>query len=390
MRKIIAAVLILAAPGACTGGGSPKASETPTTSPTPSPSSAPATPTSMSKAPPTRFIVIDSTWVSADRGWVLGKGTCGGAECVSLRATGDGGRTWRTVTAPGGTPPAALKEDCQDPCVGSVRFANATVGYAFGPGFYVTRDGAKTWRREDAPLVLNLEISRGRAYRVVARMLGCPGPCDVRIEVSDVASRTWRRLPSPHRDFVGTGLAIQGRNVFLAGYANTAGGAENAHTEFLRSLDGGSSWRSLPDPCGSGPDGENDTTAFASTPGGVLSVVCKSRMSPQTRQFVMTSRDAGFSFGPRRALPRVSAEAISLATQSTIAVAVLRANRSEVLVSRDGGRTWRMTLSVPGGEVDTRFFLGFQNATTARAAFSGRSIWTTRDAGRTWTRSNPF
>ena len=293
------------------------------------------------------------------------------------------------MTAPGGPSSAALKEECEAPCVTHVRFADKEVGYAFGPGFYVTRDGGRSWHAERARLVSNLEISEGRAFRLVARMTGCPGPCDVRVEVSNVGSRVWRELSTPRRDYVGTGLAVRGRRVYVAGYANTAGGAENAHTEFLRSLDAGRTWRSLPDPCGNGPDGENDATSFATESHGFVAVLCRSRTFSD-RGFLRTSTDSGRSFGPRHALPKAFADEVAAGSSSTIAVAATRGARSVILVSHDGGRTWRATLSTASADGDVRLFLGFENPRTARAALSGSAIWTTRDAGRTWIRSNPF
>ncbi len=389
MRRSFAAALVLLALASCTGGGKPKASRTPTSSPA-EPPSATLTATPTPTATPSRFKVVDSTWVSADVGWVLGAATCGETECVSLKATRDGGRSWKDAALPTGTRPDRLRNDCQDPCFAHVRFANRKVGYLFGPGFYVTRDGGRTWHTERARLVLNLEISDGRAFRVVARMTGCPGPCDVRIERSVVGSRTWRELSTPRQDAAGTGLIVSGTRVYLAAYGNPAGGAGDAHPGFLRSLDAGRTWRKLADPCQNDPDSENDGIAIAAAPGGFLAVLCRSRMFSERRSFLMTSADSGRSFAPRRVLPKAFADEVAAGSGFTIAVAATRGARSVVLVSRDGGRTWRTTLSAALPEGDVRVFFGFQNASTARVALSGSAIWTTRDAGANWTRSDPF
>lgn len=389
MRRLLASALISLALISCTEGGPRKVSPTPTVS---SPMSMPATGSPSPSPAAGGLAIIDSTWVSADDGWVLGRTTCGSAVCITLKATSDGGRTWREVTSPGGPPAADMLEECVAPCVTNVRFANRMIGYAFGPGFFVTRDGGRTWVSEPARLVFNVEISRGRAFRVVGHMTGCPGPCDVRMEVSDVGSRGWRELATPRLDAVRTELIAEGSRVYLAAHGNPAGGAEDAHTRYLRSLDAGRTWQRFDDPCGDDAGGENDGTAMAAAPGGVLSILCTSRMRPTQLNFVVTSTDDARSFGPRRQLPNAATIAISLGSARTIAVSAFRGAGPRLFVSHDGGRSWRVTLEapVPADPEDSGFFLGFQNAATARAAFAGPSIWTTRDAGRTWRRSDPF
>ena len=397
MRRTLAPALVLVALAACTGGATPKASSPKATSSASTvPSTAPSpTPSSSASPKSVRFVVRDSSWISARSGWALGGGSCGTRSCVAVKATHDGGRTWRPVAAPdaGSTSaePDRLCSASPKRCVQSIRFANRTVGYAFETGFYVTRDGARTWTHETAPMVLNLEISRGRAYRVVAMSDGCPGPCDVRLEVSDIGSRTWRELATPHLDAVATELIVHGPRVYFAAHANTAGGADGAHTRYLRSLDAGRTWSEFDDPCGEDANGENDGKAMAAAPEGVLSILCTSRMHPTQHNFVVTSTNDARTFGRGRELPNAGMVGISVGSASTIAVSAFRGHGPRVFVSHDGGRTWKVTLEGPVPDPEgSRYFLGFQDSRTARAAFSGRSIWTTRDAARTWTRSNPF
>jgi photosystem II stability/assembly factor-like uncharacterized protein len=60
---------------------------------------------------------------------------------------------------------------------------------------------------------------------------------------------------------------------------------------------------------------------------------------------------------------------------------VLVAGGNGLVRSTDGGRVWQ---PVPGvsGEVT---FVGFESALVGRAVTDNRIIWTTRDAGTTWT-----
>jgi photosystem II stability/assembly factor-like uncharacterized protein len=114
-------------------------------------------------------------------------------------------------------------------------------------------------------------------------------------------------------------------------------------------------------------------------------------MAENGRSFVVTSLNSGRSFGARRVLPAGAGVTIGVGSAQTLAVTAIRGNRFLALVSGDGGRSWRVTLSLPAPDGDAgRFFLDFQSARTARVAFGGPTIWTTRDAGATWSRSDPF
>src|SRR5439155_23322940 len=90
----------------------------PVTPPTTQPDGQQSTP-----PPPQQGIAVkDLTWISSSRGWALLEN--------DLRTTPDGGQTWSPV----GQPPAAT----------GLRFANANIGYAFGPGLSMTTNGGKT------------------------------------------------------------------------------------------------------------------------------------------------------------------------------------------------------------------------------------------------------
>jgi hypothetical protein len=382
VRRMLGSVLVLVSIASCTGG-EPKASRTPPTAPPSKSETATHTPSG--------FAVLDSSWVGEDDGWVLGGAQCGNKTCLVLMKTSDGGRTWTKMRRPPGGPPSSrLKDDCQDPCVSSIRFATPRIGFAFGPAFHESGDGGQSWRIASGRPAWNVEISDRRVYRVVSRMSGCPGPCSISLQVSDVGEGIWRALPTPHRDASRTGLVARAPRIYLAVYANPAGGAGDAHTLFLRSLDAGETWDSFPDPCGDGPQGENDAVSFAAGPAGFLAVLCQSRMHSDVT-FVRTSIDAGRTFGTRHTVPSGAGTTIAAGSARTLLVTGIAGGRFQALVSRDGGQTWRATLSIPAREGDAgTWFADFQSARTARVAFGGPSIWTTRDAGATWSRSDPF
>ena len=94
---------------------------------------------------------FDLTWISAAHGWALAADpSCQGSTCSRLLTTTDSGATWSPV----GTLPACLRApstpatgsaagtSCPPgtPTVSSLRFATATIGYAFGPDLLMTLD----------------------------------------------------------------------------------------------------------------------------------------------------------------------------------------------------------------------------------------------------------
>src|SRR5213595_2911457 len=66
-----------------------------------------------------RFHAASATWVSAQRGWLLGSAPCGQATCTTVIGTTDGGRTWSRL----GTLDAPLSVE-QDTGITQVRFAD--------------------------------------------------------------------------------------------------------------------------------------------------------------------------------------------------------------------------------------------------------------------------
>lgn len=401
----LSAMLVLFA--GCTSRHQPTSagSESPTPSGSVSASASPsAVPLGKTSPPITSsgFVVVDSTWISDNSGWVLGGKGCDGSGCSILVKTTDGGLTWHRLNAPaayvfakGKFPQGTSIPDV----ISHIRFANSSVGYAFGSAFFMTTDGGGTWTKQGTREVASLEINRGVAVRVSYAGTGCPGPCDALVESATVGSAHWRRIFGPFDAGFGSSVAVQGPTIYLASFGHTAGGAGSAHTTFWRSSNLGASWTGFDDPCGQSGAIENDAADFIPTAYGSLIVECRSR-GENADAFIVESSKGGATFGPRRTLPVVFADAVGAGSSSTIAV-TYDANGLGVLVSHDAGRTWRSTLSVqrpPGSEQpgplgdskSIESFMGFEDSLTARASFGTAYLWTTRDGGDSWRRSTPF
>ena len=153
------------------------------TTPAP-PTSAPATAVGWGDPVPHDFTALSMSNAGHGALFVLGFGQCGGPgeRCPLLVGSADDGGTWRVLHAfPDNAFPAqnSLVEAIQPGSVLSqVRFADAQVGWVFGGGAMVTRDGGRTWRQvtRAGESVVDLATDGQVAYLVSGRSCA-PGTC---------------------------------------------------------------------------------------------------------------------------------------------------------------------------------------------------------------------
>jgi photosystem II stability/assembly factor-like uncharacterized protein len=413
VRILPVAVTLLAA--ACSSSGRHQAATPETTATTTAPTtSAPSTTTAAPPAIPTGsttttpvagatlphgFNVVDMTWISDNEGWALGVAPCTTPPCTSLAHTRDGGRTWAGSPAPKAylqnDPTAGAVYPCTASvsCVGGVRFADATTGYAFGvSSLWLTTDGARTWSLRSTDGTDSLEIVHGTVVRLTHPEAGfCAPGCTYRVQSAAVGSTSWQMLSPSAVTGDASALAVEGSNRYVAAFGHVAGGAQDAHTKFLRSTDSGAHWSSLADPCGTTPSGnEADASALAAGAGGFLAVGCTARQAGEAG-FAVVSADAGATFGPHRggllgAVPSDGerVEAVAAATGQRLAVLVIGNASRSIAVTNDAGADWTVTHAEAATNVAVPY-LGFQDATTGRAILSPGAVLTTTDGGGHWT-----
>ncbi|PZS26452.1 MAG: hypothetical protein DLM58_20695 [Pseudonocardiales bacterium] len=360
----------------------------PATSPVPAPTptgSAPTTPSPGGRSStakqtnpavppplPAKFTALDLTFVSADEGWALGTADCltGRGRCTALAHTSDGGATWTGAPPP---PANVATSGCAaQPCVAHIRFADPQIGYAWGTRLFMTTDAGRTWtagKGVDAQNVNAVEVANGVAVRVL--VTGA-------IQVAPVGTDTWRATA-----LLGGGATIDfvrsGHNAYYAGYRNPAGGGQSAHGALWYSHDDGSTWTARGEVCPQQAY-EVDSAAMAVAGDGSLVVLCTPRFQKNVATSLLVSRDGGLTFqsgtGPASGLPAV----IGAASSSVLFVVADALYRSG-----DSGRSWQRIYSVHlQGNAEP--WLGFESATVGRlVSGDGSTIWTTRDAGLTWT-----
>ena len=246
------------------------------------------------------FNPVSVTFVSLRAGWALGSAPCGrSSECLSLRETLDGGRTWAARPLPAALEDAADRQPGGglalnvSGCCGqelNVRFADRRDGWIYGglfvpgqfpstvsiePVLWSTRNGGLSWRpvRSFPALVpespiFDLEAAAGRAYAMVDAT-AVSGSYGAMIESSPVATDSWRAassltLSGPSGGSQPFGAIVLQGNSGWAVYGNDRGTSGSAQ------LDGQGPWVAWSPPCAS--VGDSYAVPAASTAANLVAI----------------------------------------------------------------------------------------------------------------------
>lgn len=397
MRLPVAAVAVLLVAGCSAGaaGGGPSGSRTRVATSSVSPVGPTSTP---SPSPGFRF--ADVTFVG-DRGWALGTVGCATGRCTAFARSTDDGLDWSLMRAPSVhvSEIDGAGDTCLSPCVEHVRFGTDRIGYLFGIGpwsangkstLLMTTDGGRSWQVQRGGADA-LETLDGNVIRVVDRG-NCPPGCSYAVQVAPVGATSWRTIDLP--DGQGGGDSVQlvrtGSRAALEVYGNPAGGAP-ARAVLFTSADDGASWTRRAEPCpqlrpsAASPLGEVDSSRLTSAPDGSITVLCTPRSATRW-QFTITSSDGGASFrtGDLKALGAAAITALGAASARTVLV-----SSDDVYRSTDSGHTFARLSANGGTSPGPVVWLGFASATVGHAISPDRrTVFTTTDAGRTWTSSS--
>ncbi len=269
------------------------------------------------RAVPSGFQPGSASFLSANAGFVLGAVNCppGHFSCRPwLVATTDGGRHWSVLA----TPPRGTQVD-------NLAFASDRVGWIYGSGLWVTRDGAARWRRLAVRgRVESLAIAGATAYAIVVP----PRSETSELVASPVGRDEWRPVRA-----VGdvSELTTAGTTVWAA---SGSGAWTRARGR----------WQEHPFACA----GNYQLIGIAAASKSWVDFLCASSAAFNTGEEgieIMTSRDGGRSVhlagrkgpvigdGGTIALPPRQAKVLTFAGSAGIPSWIGR--------SADGGRTWR-------------------------------------------------
>jgi hypothetical protein len=339
-----AALLALAVTTACGTSSRPAQSSS---APTPNTASAAASPSLTVRAagsPPASvrpgFAVSDVSFVSTQRGWVLGSG--------QLLTTGDGARSWTALPAP----PAGVTR---------LRFATPSDGYAWSAdgALWLTTDGAASWQPGRLGQVLSLETASGWVWAIAGPQ---PYPDVWR---APVGSTAWTNLGfTPDRSAT---LLVHGPTAYVVGQEGA--GPIPPSVEVYTGTQAGRH-EALPCPT---PLPVPYAELGASTDGSLV-LVCDVQGQSGEYALAYASTDGGSRWTAITA-PHVSSNGVTAITGKRFSW------NGNVLVSSGGA--WTVALAGPPGGFS---LVGFETDQQGIALATDGALWITRNAGSTWSR----
>ena len=334
---------------------------------------------------------ISVSFVSGSTGWLLGTPTCADrsthpCRVLLLRKTTDGGHTWSalpSLPAPGALQGQTLTGNV---AVSSILFANAHLGWAYGPGLWTTHDGGRSWRHVSIHglQVQGLAYSDGRAVVTAGKCNSGTRLCHFSVYSAHPGSSAWQLIARPSQvtwQPPAEVVAVGG-----TGYVFTTRTDLGPPVLLAGPIDGSAAWRPVPNPCHSAW-----SVAVAAAPKGRLFLGCGSEPGAGTQmKSAYLSHDGGRTW---RAVARPPASGyLGAATMTSSGTIFLSGGRMDVYVSRDWGRSWHTSRSLANaaGMANAGFALsGIITSTDTGVAFQARvykdQVWFTRDRGRTWT-----
>jgi photosystem II stability/assembly factor-like uncharacterized protein len=341
----------------------------------------PALPASRSNKP-VGFEPAAVSFISASRGWALGRADC--ANCAGLRVTRDGGARWSALPSP--RVPLSFYSSASR-AVTDIAFGDAANGFLFGPGLLITHDGGRTWQRQSLPPIDTLIVGAGYAYALTQARTGA----GVSLLRAAVGSDRWTRLSLPA---VGTGalrLAVEDHTVVLL-HAGSNGPAvkRSMRGRIWLSSDSGTNWRARAVPC-TPAEGGATVVAISRAHRDSAIVDCfdneQSSQEQDTQHHLYRTTNTGNSWArmgdpTRHNLPATLADNganhIFLATDGV---------RDTLVGSFDGGRHWRQLLRSGGsffGWADLRFVTATTGFVVGPTHYATEHIYRTDDGGRSW------
>jgi photosystem II stability/assembly factor-like uncharacterized protein len=169
---------------------------------------------------PKQFRAAAMSWLSGQRGWLLGSAPCGKKGCADVLATSNGGKSWSQAGLAG--TPIATQATPSDVGVSEVTFINSSVGWAYGPALFRTVSGGRSWKAMPIPgkghQVLALASSSAATYAVVSPCKEFAVKCGGKLSfwrTSSPAGTSWTRIPLSLHGSGSPDIATFGRVVYV-------------------------------------------------------------------------------------------------------------------------------------------------------------------------------
>jgi len=280
--------------------------------------------------------------------------------------------------------PAGFPWQTGDPTgVGSIRFATAQDGFAFGPSLYSTHDGGQTWQNENR-LVSEIAVAGGAIWAVEQQQTMAL------VERSIDAGRSWQPAPAqPAMNGWPALVAISAQTAWLYALGN------GLDLQLMATSDGGTTWHENKSPLGA----RCASLFLRAIAPEHLWFICvgPGATSMQTKQ-VYTSSDGGISWqlqannhplGPTTGQITIMGglykPANFVAASASSAFMVL--DRGNMIMTVDSGHTWRDAIPYDRVSAGGDPILGpvaFANADNGWFFVSPDRLFRTTDGGQHW------
>ncbi len=337
-------------------------------------------------APQPPFAPAATSWLNATTGYVLGEGDCPPMQsgCTSILMTRDGGRTFTRL--PGPPVPVATRDPAAALAVSQVLFVSRQVGYAWGPGLWMTTDGARHWSLLTPANVIAV-LRAVHAVDVLAMTCALAAAHCAAPELNVWRASTGRTTLSLVSRLAGDGLWEAAQNGQI-GVITLASVPTAGPDRLWRTDNGGASWSPGRQPC----DSEAAATprAVAVSRDGSILVVCGEPPSAsQQLKVLYASADVGTTFVDVGQAPLNGVvQEVAAYSRDTVAVTVF-SGADEIYVSGDGGLHYNTSTVAGGGAPLTS--LAWTSPTSAVAVEGGPGLagpdrlLESLDAGAHWT-----
>lgn len=301
-----------------------------------------------------------------------------------MLGTTDGGKTW-SVT---GTLPAPIPNSSSGTNgVFEIRFATASLGWAYGPGdLYLTANGGRTWAKQSIPGggkdVIGLATSAAGSYAIVSPCAYLNGFCTTKpLTLWHAVSRIWRKVPVHLPISDAAQVSALGKAVYVADATET--------TNTLFASTDGTHFTARTTPCGGSMHLQISQVAPVS--GSHVDVLCSGDAGfSQADKEVFRSVNAGKTFTSAGTMGPYGIQS-ELAVSPSGDIAVASSSDGSFMYVNDSGRTtWNMIIgySDGGSGWNDLIYTGDNEAWVIYApdntfASLGK-VYVTRDGGRHW------
>lgn len=330
---------------------------------------------------PADFQPVSASFYTPAAGVVLGTVGCRPQQACKARlvATTDDGARWHVVTAPEIRLPDPAGAS-RAPEVSSVVFVSRRVGWLYGPGLWVTRDGGARWRRitlhgNIRPArgggVAAMAVSAGIAYAVVS-----PDPFSARPEelyASPVGRDAWARVGTMTGDPFAI-LAVSGKAAWFG-----------TSTDLWTTTDG-MHWHRYQFRCPGGAYYELSSIAAASSSHVTFLCTGNAGMGQEDKELLSSANGGRTMHLVGR--PPSGGVGGALSVPPGRATVITLADEYFVYRSADSGRSWKVILVNTGG--GSWSSLAYVSKTVGWAVQNGtstgpeRELLRTSDSGATW------